>query len=299
MTLPVWVVKGNEGKTLVVTAGVHGCEYIGVRAVQQLFEFVNPLTLKGNLIFLPLCNPTAFYCGIKEVVPEDGQNLNRAFPGQQEGSLSMQLAYQLEKSIFPLADALIDLHSGDIHEGLTPLVFYPAVGRPQAIMQQSYAMARCTKVPYLVPSSSINGLYGRATLCNVPSILLEIGCMGAYTQEEITLCIQSICSVMAYVQEAHDGNKSPQIKWEKPHYIVAEQEGFWHQSLFPNQFFQAGNTLGVLKDIDDRILQVVKAKDDGVVLYYTRSLGVTKGSPLIAYGTVPTQIREPLNTRSE
>lgn len=69
------------GKTLVVTAGVHGCEYVGVQALRRLAAELDPAELSGNVIFLPLANPTGFYAGAKRVVPEDGVNLNRAFPG--------------------------------------------------------------------------------------------------------------------------------------------------------------------------------------------------------------------------
>ena len=69
------------GKTLVVTAGVHGCEYVGIQALRRLAADLDPARLSGNVILLPLANPSAFYAGAKQVVPEDGVNLNRAFPG--------------------------------------------------------------------------------------------------------------------------------------------------------------------------------------------------------------------------
>ena len=64
------------GKTLVVTAGVHGCEYVGVQALRRLAVELDPAELSGNVILLPLANPTGFYAGAKQVVPEDGVNLN-------------------------------------------------------------------------------------------------------------------------------------------------------------------------------------------------------------------------------
>ena len=78
------------GKTLVVTAGVHGCEYVGVQALRRLAAELDPAELSGNVIFLPLANPTGFYAGAKRVVPEDGVNLNRAFPGDPAGTLSVR-----------------------------------------------------------------------------------------------------------------------------------------------------------------------------------------------------------------
>ena len=48
------------GKTLAVTAGVHGCEYVGVQALRRLAAELDPAELSGNVIFLPLANPTGF-----------------------------------------------------------------------------------------------------------------------------------------------------------------------------------------------------------------------------------------------
>ena len=116
------------GRTLVVTAGVHGCEYVGVQALRRLAVELDPAELSGNVILLPLANPTGFYAGAKQVVPEDGVNLNRAFPGDPAGTLSARLAYALETALYQAADFLADLHSGDCNEALYPLVFFPTAG---------------------------------------------------------------------------------------------------------------------------------------------------------------------------
>ena len=91
------------GKTLVVTAGVHGCEYVGIQALRRLAADLDPARLSGNVILLPLANPSAFYAGAKQVVPEDGVNLNRAFPGNSAGPLSARLAFALETALYPEA----------------------------------------------------------------------------------------------------------------------------------------------------------------------------------------------------
>ena len=39
-------------------------------------------------------------------------NLNRAFPGDAEGSVTSQIAHYLTHELFPISDAVIDIHSG-------------------------------------------------------------------------------------------------------------------------------------------------------------------------------------------
>ena len=49
MTLPVLMARGREnGPTLLVTAGVHGDEYEGVRTIFEVFDSLDASTMKGN-----------------------------------------------------------------------------------------------------------------------------------------------------------------------------------------------------------------------------------------------------------
>ena len=165
------------GKTLVVTAGVHGCEYVGIQALRRLAADLDPARLSGNVILLPLANPSAFYAGAKQVVPEDGVNLNRAFPGNSAGPLSARLAFALEAALYPEADLLADLHSGDCSETLHPLVFFPAAGK-KMVNQVSLDAAKVLTVPYRVRSTAKNGLYSWAVQRDIPALLIERGGRG-------------------------------------------------------------------------------------------------------------------------
>ena len=63
----------KPGKTLVVTAGVHGCEYVGILALEELVETLDLSRLSGQLIALPLLNPEGFFSGAKQINPLDGK----------------------------------------------------------------------------------------------------------------------------------------------------------------------------------------------------------------------------------
>ena len=85
--LPVWIVEGDAaGPTLVLTAGVHGCEYVGILTLRRLFQELSPREFRGRVLLLPLLNPGAFHAGRKWVVPADGKNLNRVFPPPEQGN---------------------------------------------------------------------------------------------------------------------------------------------------------------------------------------------------------------------
>ena len=49
--LPVWMICGaSGGPTLVLTAGVHGCEYVGIMTLRRLFAQLAPAQIRGRVI---------------------------------------------------------------------------------------------------------------------------------------------------------------------------------------------------------------------------------------------------------
>lgn len=135
-SLPVWMVCGvSDGPTLVLTAGVHGCEYVGIMTLRRLFAQLSPAKIRGRVILLPLVNGEGFYIGSKQVVPSDGKNINRVFPPPEEGTPAQEVARTVVEQIYPEGDFLLDLHGGDVNEAMTPLVFYPATAAPEVMAQ--------------------------------------------------------------------------------------------------------------------------------------------------------------------
>ncbi len=55
------IVQGAfPGKTLVVTAGVHGCEYVGIQAVQKSFKNSGPRNFSAAFCSFPLLTQRDF-----------------------------------------------------------------------------------------------------------------------------------------------------------------------------------------------------------------------------------------------
>src|SRR5579872_4183028 len=79
---PYFAVVGREpGLTFLLTAGIHAAEYTGTLAALRLGPQLEPEHVKGTIVIIPLLNVPGFYERSVYVNPEDGQNLNRAFPG--------------------------------------------------------------------------------------------------------------------------------------------------------------------------------------------------------------------------
>ena len=282
------VICGSRpGKTLVVTAGVHGCEYVGIETLNRLKRELEPAALSGRVILLPLVNPEGFYQGSKQTIPADGKNLNRMFPGKPDGTFSSQLARVLEETLYPEADFLMDLHGGDVNEALTPLVLFPA-SVPESLSAAASAAAESLSVPYRVASTSQNGLYSWAAQCGIPALLVERGDRGLWSEKEVAACRENVYELMRHLGILNAASVSPclqQAEIRRAVYEEAPADGFWYPAVSAaGQKLKQGALLGTLRDSYGNEIARYTAQFEGVVLYYTLSLGVKSGDPLIAYG---------------
>jgi predicted deacylase len=109
--VPIAVVLGGSGPTALVMAGNHGDEYPGQVAIMRLLRAIEPEQVRGRLILIPSLNMPAAKAATR-LSPLDGKNLNRSFPGRADGSVTEMIAHYLTTVLFPLADIVIDIHTG-------------------------------------------------------------------------------------------------------------------------------------------------------------------------------------------
>ncbi len=109
--IPITVVARGRGPTVLVLGGNHGDEYQGQIAIMRLARQLEAAMVTGRLILIPSLNLPAARTSTR-LSPLDGMNMNRAFPGQAEGPVTSQIAHFLTTRLFPLCDAVIDIHSG-------------------------------------------------------------------------------------------------------------------------------------------------------------------------------------------
>lgn len=119
LLIPITVIQGGTGKTALVMAGNHGDEYPGQVAIGRLLRELEPEQVNGRLILIPTLNMPAAKAATR-LSPLDGKNLNRAFPGKADGCVTDMIAHYLTTVLFPLADIIIDIHTGG-----RSLDFYP------------------------------------------------------------------------------------------------------------------------------------------------------------------------------
>ena len=111
IVIPITVAKNGEGPTILFTGANHGDEYEGPVALFDLANKIKAEDLSGRVIIVPGMNYPAFQAG-KRTSPIDGGNMNRVFPGNPEGSFTEKIADYFNRILLPLADYVLDFHSG-------------------------------------------------------------------------------------------------------------------------------------------------------------------------------------------
>ena len=289
--LPITVICGREeGATVLISAGVHGAEYIGIQTVMELSRELDPELVHGNVICLLTANPSAARTFTRFVVPEDGKNLNRVFPGKKDGTLSEKIAYAMVHELQSLADYCIDVHGGDTSEEVMPFVYYTGAAR-EDVCRASEAMAMATDTAVRARSGAATGAYSCACIHGIPSVLMERGGGGIFTNKEVELYKQDIRNILIRLRvlEGREIHTMTQERVRRATYIEAETQGFWYPALAAGDRFKKGALLGQVKDVWGSLLDEYRAEYDGIVLYQTRGLGIGEGDPLIAYG-MPEQV---------
>src|SRR5579864_15075 len=127
---PYFAVSGAaDGPTLCLIAGIHGAEYPPIDAALRFCRSLDPATLRGRVVGVPVINLPAFWERTPFVCPRDGKNPNRAFPGDPAGTFSDVLAHHIFETVIRRGDYLIDLHGGDMVEDLEPFSVVHEGGR--------------------------------------------------------------------------------------------------------------------------------------------------------------------------
>lgn len=89
------VVGSGDGPRLTLLGGVHGCEYTGMKAVRTFVDQLDHQELRGSVRAVPVVSVPAFRARTPFVVPHDGKNLNRCFPGDPRGTYTDVLAHSV------------------------------------------------------------------------------------------------------------------------------------------------------------------------------------------------------------
>lgn len=285
--MPVTVVNGTQtGPSVLISGGVHGGEYPGIEAAIALAAELDPTQVRGQVVVIHIVSPLAFHARQQYVVPQDGKNPNRQFPGSALGTVTERMAHLIMTQVVPQVDAWVDMHGGDIHEALVPFTIYSDAAAPH-VQERARAMAAVYGIDYVIARASVaGGTYGAAGARGVPCILTEAGQVGQLDAESTQVHLRGCRNVLRHLGVL-PGQPDPvapiKLLRDFP-WLRAEQSGCWYPAVGVGANVQAGQVVGVIKDYFGCLLAEYRSPASGVVLFIATSLAMNAEDPLLAVG---------------
>jgi predicted deacylase len=292
LTVPLVEVTGShDGPLLTVIAGVHGCEYASMHGVRRWLRELETRDISGRVRAVPVLNVSAFAARTPFVVPEDGKNLNRCFPGDPAGTLAERLAYDAFTQLITGSDAYIDAHCGDMVEALQPFALYEA-GPAE---DRAHALATAYRLPYVIrqvagPDRAVSGTSsGAAAAAGIPAITAEAGECGLVQEHAVAMHAAGLNSVLELLgmAEAEPGAPAPpeQTQLSRFLWLRCRDAGWWEPTVRAGEAVSAGQVIGTVSTLDGgAVLEKIVAPADGVLIFLTSSPAVAADGLLLGLG---------------
>jgi predicted deacylase len=280
-----------DGPRLTVLAGVHGCEYAPMAAVRRWTQALAGRELRGTVRAVPVLNVSAFRARTPFLVPDDGKNLNRCFPGDPAGTAADRLAHAAFTQLIEGSDALIDVHAGDMVEALEPFALYDA-GPSEA---RALELATAYGLGYVIrqepgPGRAVGGTTSTAAAeIGIPAIIAEAGGCGLVEPAAVDAHVRGLDRVLGVLGMTSEpvpaGEAAAPVRLGRFLWLRATSAGWWEPAVGPGERVAEGQELGTVSSLDgSQVLQTVTAPAPGVPMFITSSPAAAADGLLLGLG---------------
>jgi predicted deacylase len=191
VNMPVHVVHGRRpGPVLLVSAAIHGDEINGVEIIRRLLVKKSIDRIQGTLIAIPVVNVYGFVS--KSRYLPDRRDLNRSFPGYENGSMASRLAHVVMTQIIPHTTHIIDLHTGAVNRENLPQIRAKLQDNPEL-----ETLARAFGVPVILNAELLQNSFRAAAFDKGIGVLLyEAGEALRFDEVAIRAGVRGVLQVM-------------------------------------------------------------------------------------------------------
>jgi predicted deacylase len=288
-----------DGPTVVLLGGNHGDEPEGTLLIANLVSRLGPDDVHGRVIALPCLSPDASAAQTR--LWPTGANLNRSFPGSPTGSVDERLADFLTRVVFPLADVVIDLHSGGRSMAFAPMSHMKLPADAQRDAELIAAMRAWNSDLHMIYPDAVDGGLLPAEVERQGRLIVttELGGGGWAPAPTLRLAARGLENVLRHVglrpgvveTRASLGLPPAQLllATDPACYHRAPASGLCELLVHPGEAVAEGDALARVHDVErlHRSPETVVAAHDGVVCC-VRSMARTPPGAVLAVVGVPT-----------
>ena len=297
-SIPVVVAAGAKpGPVLALVSGAHGTEYASIIALEKVIERIDPASLSGSVIIVPLVNVASFEKKVPHVNPTDNKSMNRYYPGSMSGTQTDRALFMMTKEVVDKCNYLIDLHGGDLDESLRPYSYWPTTGNAaqDAITKQ---MALAFGLDTIIISAdrpkdpaASRYLDNTANTRGKPAIAAEAGYAGTVETDDVEALVNGCFNVMRYLKMLPGSPafvENP-VWIENVQTISSDVNGIFYPLVKRGTYVAQGAKVGYITDYTGKTLVEARAPSAGVVLYVNAVPTITKGGTIANIGVVAKQ----------
>jgi hypothetical protein len=273
---PILVANSKEpGPALFLVAGIHGNELNGVGAVRELIDQLDLSTMRGALVCLPVVNVPGFLIGSRTL--PNGEDINRLFPGNKDGSPGERIADMLLQ-ILSQCDYGITFHTA------VDNWFNMVHARCDVSEAENRRLARALGTEVIINEVGLEGMLRRAANdIGIPCVLVEAGEPNAFDRTVIDEVVTCARSAMVDLGMLKGEIKEPifRVIIKKTEIIRSDHGGIIDMKVVPHQLIYEGDPLFAITNPFGKERDMHKAPFTGMVLGVRTRPIAGPGTPVV------------------
>lgn len=273
--IPLTVVRNGDGPCALLTGANHGEEYEGPLALNDLANSLKPDDIQGCVIIVPAMNYPAFLAATR-VSPIDHLNMNRIFPGHAKGTVTQQIADYFSTVLLPMADYVLDIHSGGKTLEFLPFAAYHELENKDQ-QARCEAATRAFGAPYHLSLVEIDaaGMYDtQAESMGKVFVSTELGGGGTTTPRTVNVAKRGVHNLLVHAGILNSetlASSEATIKLDMQQdnaYVFSEHNGLLEPCVDLGDAVRPGDLLGRIYSTERSGADTVeyRAKSEGIIL---------------------------------
>ncbi|MCC7487100.1 MAG: succinylglutamate desuccinylase/aspartoacylase family protein [Burkholderiales bacterium] len=258
----------KPGKCFYVVSGLNGDNYAGMDAILRVFRALDPGTMRGQVLAIPMLNTPAFDRISK--AGADGLMLNRTSGGRRSGYLTERIAHFVLEKIVSHADYALEIITGAAH-AMTAFVSLVGEGGAPEHTEGYLDYARAFGCDLLwTGSASPTVLRNAVAKMGVPVIMTELASEGYRDETSVEYEVRGIRNLLGFlgIIEHEPADLPSRYRFFDGFFLHADNGGIFRSEVRLRQKVAKGEPLARISDLLDNEVEVVRAPHDGIVIGY-------------------------------
>lgn len=262
MSLPVEVIHGRRsGPAVWLSGAIHGDELDGVEIIRGVTAGLSPKRLRGTVYAVPIVNVFGFIHASRYL--PDRRDLNRAFPGAEDGSMASRLAWLFTTEVVDRCAWGFDFHCGSGDRENLPQI------RCDLGDAETAAVAGAFGAPLMIHNSGPEGSLRRVAIeRGARTLVFEGGEAGRFTRTSIQSGIDGTLRALkslGMIEQAPE-SEGGSVPVASTHWVRASRSGIIRLDAELGDSVRKGAKIGEITEILGGVRKRVRASNSGIVI---------------------------------